>query len=97
MHEPSWEGFRGRVVRAIASLALAIATVVVIAGTTSLILFTLNRFGVQLHTNPVIQVMGVACMVAWRLYRGSTPLEEIRLFLNVRPLETPHPGQFPWG
>ena len=44
---------------------------------TFLALLRLHLFGALLHTHPVTQVLAVACIVAWRLYRGSTPAEEI--------------------
>jgi hypothetical protein len=77
------------VIRTVGNLALRIATVAAIAGATFLILLGLNRMGVPLRTNPVIEVVLVACWVTWRLYRGSTPVEEIRRFLY---LDGPIPG-----
>jgi hypothetical protein len=69
-------------IHAIANLALRVATVAAIAGITFLSLLALHLFGVPLHTDPVIQVLALACMVTWRLYRGSTPIEEIEKFLD---------------
>jgi hypothetical protein len=42
----------------------------------------LYLFGALVDTHPVTQALAVACIVAWRLYRGSTPVEEFRRFLN---------------
>jgi hypothetical protein len=70
------------VARAITNLALRVATVAVISAVTFLTLLALHLFGVPLQTHPVIQVLGVACTVSWRLYRGSTPMKEIERFLD---------------
>lgn len=70
------------VINAIASLALRVATVGFIAGVTFLILLVLHLLGVPLHADPVVQVLAVASSTGWRLYRGSTPLEEIGQFLH---------------
>ena len=51
---------------------------------TFLALLRLHLLGDLLDTHPVTQALAVACIVAWRLYRGSTPVEEIRRFLNVK-------------
>ena len=72
-----------KVVQAIANLALRAATVGLIAGVTFLILLTLHLWDVPLRDEPVAQVLAIACMVSWRLYRGSTPIEEIRRFLYI--------------
>jgi len=69
-------------IHAIANLAFRVATVAVVAGLTFISLLALHLFGVPLHTDPVIQVLAIACMVTWRLYRGNTPLEEIERFLD---------------
>ena len=71
------------VIHAIATLAVRIGTIAVIAGVTFLILLALHLFGVPLHGDPVTQVLAMACMLAWRLYRGSTPIEEITRFLDL--------------
>ena len=71
------------VLHVLANLALRVVTVVVISGATFLILLALHAFGVPLHTHPVIEVLGVGCIVTWRLYRGSTPIEEIRRFFDL--------------
>ena len=73
-----------KLVHAIANLGLRVATVALIAGATFLILLGMHLFGDLLDTHPVTQALAVACFVAWRLYRGSTPVEEIRRFLNVK-------------
>jgi hypothetical protein len=70
------------VIHALANLAVRVATVAVIAAATFIILLSLHLFGVPLHLDPVTQVLTLACMVAWRLYRGSTPIEEIERFLD---------------
>ena len=70
------------IINAIANLALRVATVAFIAGVTFLSLLAINLFNVPLQTNPVITVLGVACMASWRLYRGSTPRKEIERFLG---------------
>jgi hypothetical protein len=49
---------------------------------TFLALLRLHLFGALLDTHPVTQALAVGCIVAWRLYRGSTPVEEIRRFLR---------------
>jgi len=76
------------VIHALANLVLRMATVAVIAAATLLILLALHWFGVPLHTHPVTQVFSLACMVAWRLYRGSTPIDEIERFLDFGPRYT---------
>jgi hypothetical protein len=76
------------VIRAIANLALRVATVAVIAGITFVGLLALHLFGIPLRTDPVTQVLAVACMVTWRLYRGSSPIEEIERFLDFGTLYT---------
>ena len=69
-------------IHAIANLALRVATVAAIAGIAFFSLLALHWFGVPLQTDPVAQVFALACMVSWRLYRGSTPIEEIEKFLD---------------
>ena len=69
-------------INAIANFALRVATVAFIAAVTFLSLLVLNLFSVPLQTNPVVTVLGVACMASWRLYRGSTPRKEIERFLR---------------
>jgi hypothetical protein len=69
-------------------LALRVATVAVIAGIAFLSLFALHLAHVPLHTDPVTQVFAIACMVTWRLYRGSTPIAEIERFLDFGALYT---------
>ena len=70
-------------INAIANFALRVATVAFIAAMTFLGLLVLNLFSVPLGTNPVVTVLGVACMASWRLYRGSTPRKEIERFLDL--------------
>ncbi len=72
-----------KLARVIADFALRIATVAVIASVTLVIFMAMHALDVPIHFDPVVQVLAVACTVAWSLCRGSTPLAEIQRVLNI--------------
>ena len=78
--------------RVIADFTLRVATVAVVAGATLGIFIAMHALDVPVQFDPVVQVLAVACAVAWRLCHGSTPLTEIQRLLNVGSFNADHCG-----
>jgi hypothetical protein len=72
-----------KLTRAIVDFALPIAPVALVAGATLGIFMAMPALGVPIHFDPVVQVLAVACTLAWRLWRGSPPLAEIQRVLHI--------------